>query len=102
MDLTPVEIPSNCPYANGVIIDYGDGTSSLELTGFTYTPQARDEYYTIQDTDNLSDIANVKYGDSKWWWVLALTNGLQNPWDDLTTGLTIIIPDLDLVKLALQ
>ena len=96
-----IDIPVNCPYGNGIIIDFGDGTLSLQMTGFVYTPTLRDPYYTLVDGDTLSNLANDNYGDSKWWFVLAIANNIINPFL-LITGTTIVIPDLEVVKLALQ
>jgi len=86
------------PYLNGDIISFDDGSSILKRNTIDYNPSAgKDIVHTVMENDTIWGIANLKYGDDKWWYVIADANGLYNPFI-LTLGQDLIIPDLDIVK----
>ena len=86
------------PYLNADIISFGDGSSVLKRTQIEYSPSAgKDIVHTVIENDTLWTIANFRYGDDKWWYVIYDANNLYNPFD-LQIGLDLIIPDLDIIK----
>jgi len=76
-----------------------DGVEELDflynsLSEFTmkYSPT----YYRVEESD-LPDPALISfrnYGDACFWWVILSVNGIQNPFDELTAGLILIIPNI--------
>lgn len=86
------------PYLNADIISFDDGSRVLKRNPIEYVPSAgKDIIHTIMENDTLWTIANLRYGDDKWWYVIYDVNNLYNPFD-LQMGLDLIIPDLDVVK----
>lgn len=84
----------NNPYSIGTIINYSDGTQSLERSSLAYVATPNDKLHLVRDFDTLPDVAHLYYKDSKWWWVLMDINNIENPFL-LQPGQNIIIPDLD-------
>ena len=39
-------------------------------------------------------LAYEAYGEEKFWWVIALTNDIVDPWDNSLVGNTLKLPDL--------
>lgn len=68
------------PYDNAQVIEYPDGSYSVEplISGDTLLINST---YTVKDGDTLQSIAHAIYGDSGLWYVLAEANGIQNPFD---------------------
>ena len=45
-------------------------------------------------------IAFDVYGNSKYWWIIAMANDINDPFTGFYKGRTLIIPELELVKRA--
>ena len=69
------------PYDNAKIIDYPDGSYSVEPTGLGGETPGKSNY-TVKDGDTLQGIAHTLYGDSGLWYIIAEANGIQNPFDE--------------------
>ena len=81
------------PYDNAEIIDYPDGSYSVEPTGLN-GDLITTSTYTVKDGDTLQGIAYFLYGDSGLWYVLAQANNIQNPFNEneFYAGLLLNIP----------
>lgn len=86
------------PYYFGSVFQFPDGSLSLDRTSIIYKQSPNDQYYTVGDGENLSDISYAAYGNSKYWWVIADVNGIFFPFD-LPIGETLVIPDLDALQI---
>jgi hypothetical protein len=51
---------------------------------------------------NLPGIAFDRLGDTGWWWLLGLYNGIIDPIDDVVTGLRLNVFDLSQAKRYLE
>jgi nucleoid-associated protein YgaU len=89
----------NNPYANGRIVLLGGLDAVLDRTRLNYVPSRKDKLHKVRDFDSLSDLAYDYYGDSKWWWVIYDINDLDDPFD-LIVNTTLIIPDLERIKVS--
>lgn len=87
----------NNPYITGYITNYPEGDQSLERFKIAYVPSVKDELHTVTDFDTLWSLSYDKYGDSKWWWVIADVNKIDHPCI-LQVNTNIIIPDIDRIK----
>jgi len=86
------------PYSNGDIVSFDDGSQVLKRRKVEYIPSAgKDIVHITMENDTLWTIANFRYGDDKWWYVIYDVNNLYNPFD-LQIGLNLIIPDIDVIK----
>lgn len=47
--------------------------------------------YVIQEGDTLQSIAYSIYGDSGFWWIIAETNNILNPFEELVVGNTLTV-----------
>ena len=82
-------------YANGIIVEYSDGTAVLERELKVLPRNALDEPYTIKQGDTLTNLAGAKLGNSKLWHVIADNNPQIEDIFNLQIGLDIIIPYLN-------
>ena len=89
----------NNPYHYGRIVDFKDGQLSLDRTLLNIPNSPLDRIYIIKSGDELSVLAHRFYGDSKYWWILADKNKLENPFI-LEEGTTLIIPDLIIAQIS--
>ena len=69
------------PYDLAVVVEYPDGSISLETLKEEVATTADDLNYTVKDGDTLQGIAHVYYKDSGLWYIIALANNIQNPFD---------------------
>lgn len=46
-------------------------------------------YYEVQDTDHWDNIAYQAYENENLWWIVALTNDVVNPFEELDSGESI-------------
>lgn len=81
------------PYDSAQIIDYPDGSYSVEplgIDGALITTST----YTVKDGDTLQGIAHAIYGDSGLWYLLAEANNIQNPFniDEFYPGQLLNVP----------
>lgn len=91
---TQIELRRNNPYSTGEIFIFPEGDYLLDRVEFTYVKSIRDRYFTVNQEDNINDIAFKAYGNSKWWWVIADINNITFPFE-LSMGSTLLVPDLD-------
>lgn len=70
------------PYDNSVVLEYQDGEYSLESVKTTVATTADDNLYTVKEDDTLQGIADVFYGDSGLWHIIAMANDISNPFDE--------------------
>lgn len=81
------------PYSNTYIIQYGDGTSTLERVSDTYTKEGGERIHTVMDGETLQSIAFRYLGDSGLWAKIADTNSIIDPFTEIFMGKQIIIPN---------
>ncbi len=43
-------------------------------------------------------VSHAVYGNSKYWWIIAMANNINDPFVDFKFGRKLKIPDLDIVK----
>lgn len=91
--MSDLSLRQDNPYSNGTVITFDDGTGVLDRDKLNYVPSASDKLHTVTDYDTLSSIANDRYGNSKYWWIIFDINKLDNPFE-LPIGKSLIIADL--------
>lgn len=96
-------------YRNGYLVEL-DNTDEVLLLRDTITidDSAKNQYHVLKNLDRLDLLAYKYYGNivedaSKYWWIIADANDIQNPLD-LTefVGTQIIIPDILKVLISLE
>ena len=94
-------------YLSGEVQNYADGTKELVRKAISYTPTVYDDYHEVKPGDTLDKIAYLFYSNfvddsSKYWWVIADVNGIDNPLDltDLV-GQRLLIPNFTRLQLIL-
>lgn len=99
-DASILELRVNNPFAIGSIFQFDEGDLLLDRKPIEPTKSQGDRYYTVIDGDTLNNIAYEAYGNSKWWWIIYDAN-LDLIFDPLAleTAITLIIPDLNLIKI---
>lgn len=102
-----ITVRDNNLYANGYIIDFGDGDSILEREPLVIEAQNDDKYHTVKTEDRIDVLAWRNYKNAvadagKYYWVIADANNIDHPLDleDLI-GTDILIPDILRVRLLL-
>ena len=88
-------------YRNGSIITFNNTDELLLIRDkLDITGTLKDEYHTVVDGDRLDKLAYEKYNrfvedSSKYWWVIADANNIDNPLD-LTEiiGSELLIPNI--------
>lgn len=82
------------PYRDAVEIIYRDGTgSSLERQEQVYLISGNEPIHTVKQGENIQSIAFQYYSDSGLWYKIADVNDITNPFDDVTQGMQLIIPE---------
>ena len=79
-------------YDKSYIINYEDGSKSLEPAGSLLVRSSLDKPYTVLEGDSLHSIAFHEYGDSSLWHIIAEFNNIYSPFSELVPGMVIIIP----------
>lgn len=59
---------------------------SYKVSDEIYNNESLFEYYTIQTEDWLENISYVHYNTPYLWWLVALFNGITNPFEELVEG----------------
>ncbi len=59
---------------------------SYKITEEAYNNESLFDYYTVQDDDWLDGISNFHYNTPYLWWVVAVFNGISNPYENLEEG----------------
>ena len=92
----------NNPYVTGYSVELPvDQVTVLKRKRLLYnTSSIKDRSHRIVYGDKLWMLAYKYYGDSKFWWVIADVNNIINPFE-LTVGLDLLIPDIEVIKTAL-
>lgn len=81
-------------YTDNYIVNFKDGTQSLERRRIQHNNDINDTLYTVSQGDNLSKIAYKFYKVPRYWFIIADANDIINPLD-INIGDIIIIPNLD-------
>ena len=103
-------VRSNNLYRNGSLIVLGDNSGDMLLLRDTIDiiPGTNDEYHTVGEDDRIDLIAYNRYSKyvddaSKFWWVIADANGIQEPLNlDAFVNTDILIPNILNVLLLLE
>lgn len=85
-------------YDRGYLVHYEEGDSSLHRTPINYIKSVTDIYHVVKEGESLLEIAKERYGSQFLWYIIADTN--INQIDDifqLTTGMVLLIPNLDVL-----
>lgn len=71
---------------------------------FTFTPQQDDQQYIVERRfkGRLDLIAAAYLGDPRLWWVIAMLNGILDPYHEVVEGRILRIPSDSRVKLILS
>ena len=81
------------PYSTGIIQQFKNGTLALDRFKINHKPNEKDALHVVQDFDTLSSLSGKYYKNSKYWWIIADTNNIDDPFT-LAVGTVLIIPDL--------
>jgi hypothetical protein len=94
-------------YRNGEIQVFENGDKLLQRPLIKVEASLTDSYYKVKDLDNLPLIAYKSYegtieNASKYWWVIADANNIENPLDlSKLVGKSILIPNIQKFQLNL-
>lgn len=86
------------PYNKAHIIQYNDGTYSLEKHQPVVATSKVDTIHILKPDETLHSLAYGIYGDSGKWYILAEANGIGNPFKELKEGMKIIIPAYGIIE----
>lgn len=95
-----VELKGNNLYRNGIVMELTDGEGILTREKFSIQATEEDSYHKVTTEEELTTIAYKWYSDqvadaSKYWWIIADANDIQNPLDiSEYVGQTILIPNI--------
>lgn len=96
--MASIKIRINNPYSTGYLAKVGDNTLLYRSKLNYQIGQSQGEkHHRVKEDEQLWTIASDRLGDSKYWWVLADVNNILNPFE-LTPGLELVIPPLDIIK----
>lgn len=88
-----LELTQDNPFSTGVIVEYDDGTLSLESNNITIEPSSGDLTHEVIQGDTWSNIAYDKYSNSKLWHIITSNNPEYDSLDDPIPGTLLRIPD---------
>lgn len=88
------------PYSIGSIYQFDEGDYLLDGPELNYNTTGNDRYYTVKQEDTLWQIAHYAYGNSKWYWLIALVNDIEFALE-LPLGKTLLIPDLETARISM-
>lgn len=94
-----IDLRENNPYSIGALFVFPEGDFALDPGELNYQKSSLDKYFTVAQGDTLWTIADEAYGDSKQWWKIGMVNNIENPFE-ITPGITLIIPDLQSLKIS--
>jgi hypothetical protein len=101
------DLNENNVFRTGKILQFADGQSVLERTQIEWEGNLDDQYHIVRENDRLDRLAYSYYSNSvpdasKYWWVIADANAIENPLDlSEWVGQEILIPNIINVKLEL-
>jgi hypothetical protein len=101
-------LSGNNVYRNGVVSKFSDNEGLLDRDNMDFVGKDEDVYHSLVKSDRLDLLAHRYYKNrvedsSKFWWVIADANNIENPLD-LTEliGTDILVPNILDVLLKLQ
>lgn len=95
-----IELPANSLYINGEIVSFDDG-EVLVREPIKWESTNEDKAHTVVEGDRLDGLAWKYYSKqvedaSKYWWVIADANAIDDPTDlSVLIGEKITIPDIN-------
>ena len=81
------------PYAKVAYINLGDGDIIVERKVLSSSEVNKVKYHTVKDGETLQSIAFQYFGDSGYWGDIADINNILFPFEELYSGMQILIPD---------
>lgn len=81
------------PYDSSTLVKYSDGDVSLEPQRPSVSASSSDIQHTVLEGETLQNIAFRYYGDSGLWYLISEANNILNPFEELTDGQIIRIPN---------
>lgn len=103
-----ITLAGNNVFRNGQILLFDNGEGMIIRDTIEFTGESEDMYHTVKMNDRLDLLAYNFYSSrvedaSKFWWVIADANSIENPLD-LTefVGKNILIPNIMNALLAIQ
>lgn len=100
-------VRDNNLYANGAVIVFDNGEEALYREPLVIEPKNDDKYHTVTTFDMLDALAYKYYSPfvedaSKYWWVIADANNIQNPLElEEYVGKQILVPNILRIRLQL-
>lgn len=100
-------LKENNAYSIGYVVEFDEVEKILVREPLGIKGDESDRYHTVTDFDRLDLLAWKYYQNyvedaSKYWWLIADANNIQNPLDlEEFIGKQILIPDIIRVKLEL-
>ena len=93
------EVKLSNQYSTGFIVTIvEDKVDILKRNKLVYeSSSVNDRTHIIKGGETIWQISLDFYEASKWYWVILDVNDIENPME-LTKGIEILIPDLDLIK----
>lgn len=101
-------INGNNVFRNGFVSEFEGGDAVLSRDLITFEGQTDDVYHEVTELDRLDLLAYRYYKDrsedaSKYWWIIADANNIENPLDlESFLGTSILIPNLLTALLKIQ
>ena len=81
-------------YSKGYVLTYVEGDSSLERDKIEYKSDTGDALHVFIEGQTLSMLSYRYYGESKYWYLIADCNEIENPLF-IEPGTQLIIPNKD-------
>lgn len=103
-----ITLKGNNVYRTGTILLFENGEGMLVRDLLELAAGEEDSYHTVKKSDRLDLLAYNYYKNtvadaSKFWWVIADANSIENPLDiSLLVGKDILIPSILNVLLTIQ
>lgn len=95
-----IRLKPNNLYRNATVVTDSTGDQTLVRSQISVEPSATNQYHIVSQFDRLDKLAYRYYKDvvedsSKFWWVIADANNIENPlFLEPVVGKRIIIPDI--------
>ncbi len=88
--------PDN-PYSTGRIQAFGDEQPILKRDKVVYIASEDDQFHPVIQGEDITTISYKYYETSKYYWVIADVNNIENPLD-LSEVTGLVIPSLDRIR----
>lgn len=108
MAVVELSFDSNNLYRTGQVILFTDGEAVLTRDVLSIEATEEDKYHPVVHLDTLDKLAYKYYSGtvedaSKFWWVIADANNIENPLDiSAYVGINLLIPNIINVLLKLE